>query len=84
MIDHATQNFWKAYEKLPPEIRRIADKNFDILKSDPFHPSLHFKKVGRYWSVRAGIQYRALGTRYEDTMIWFWIGDHTTYDQLIS
>jgi len=84
MIHHATQSFWKAYEKLPAEVRRIADKNFDLLKADPFHPSLHFKKVGRYWSVRAGIHYRALGTRHGDAMIWFWIGDHTTYDRLIS
>lgn len=84
MIHHATQDFWKAYEKLPAEICQIADKNFELLKSDPFHPSLHFKKVGRYWSVRAGLQYRALGTRQGDAVIWFWIGDHTTYDRLVS
>ena len=84
MTNHATKNFWKSYEKLPAEVRRTADKNFALLKSDPFHPSLHFKKVGSYWSVRAGIQYRALGTRHGDTIIWFWIGDHTTYERLIS
>ncbi|MDF1740942.1 MAG: hypothetical protein P1U86_17400 [Verrucomicrobiales bacterium] len=84
MVHHTAQSFWKAYNKLPADVRRIADKNFDLLKADPFHPSLHFKKVGRYWSVRAGIQYRALGTQYGDAMIWFWIGDHTTYDRLIS
>ena len=53
MVHHATQNFRAAYEKLPAEVRRVADKNFELLKSDPFHPSHHFKKVGRYWSVRA-------------------------------
>jgi len=25
----------------------LADKNFKLLKTDPYHPSLHFKKVGR-------------------------------------
>ena len=84
MTHHATQGFWSSYEKLPAQVRRIADRNFELLKADSFHPSLHFKKVGRYWSVRVGIHYRALGTRHEDTIIWFWIGDHSTYERLIS
>jgi len=29
-------------------------KNFELLKKNPYHPSLHLKKVGRYWSVRVG------------------------------
>lgn len=83
MTHYATQAFWKAYERLPVEIQRIADKNFDLLKADPYHPSLHFKKVGRFWSARVGVRYRALGTQQGDAMIWFWIGDHADYDRLI-
>ena len=37
-----------------------------MLVSNPRHPSLHFKKVGGYWSVRVGLHYRALGTEVED------------------
>jgi len=56
----ATPRFWKAYDGLPAEIQKLADKNFELLKGDPDHPSLHLKKVGRFWSVRVGRNYRAL------------------------
>jgi hypothetical protein len=51
---------------------------------DPRHPSLQFKKVGRYWSVRVGLRYRALATEVDDGYLWFWIGSHADYDRLIS
>jgi hypothetical protein len=56
----ASPHFWECYEKLPPMIRNLADRSFEILKTDPLHPSLHFKKIGNYRSVRIGIHYRAL------------------------
>ena len=84
MKHHATTKFWSAYYALPQDIQKIADKNFEILKDDPYHPSLHFKKVGLYWSVRAGLAYRALGVLEDDTIIWFWIGAHARYDRLIK
>jgi hypothetical protein len=43
---------------------------------------LRLKPVGRYWSVRVGIHYRALAVKEGDDMIWFWIGTHSKYDQL--
>jgi hypothetical protein len=36
------------------------------------------------FSVRVGLGYRALGVREGDEMIWFWIGSHADYDQLLS
>jgi len=57
----ASPRFWAAYEALPPAIRKLADANFALLKRDPRHPSLQFKKVGKYWSVRVGLRYRAVG-----------------------
>jgi len=56
----ASLKFWTAYEALPPPVRRLANANYALLKQDPRHPSLQFKKVGRYWSVRVGLRYRAL------------------------
>jgi len=56
----ASPKFWTAYEALPLPLRKLADANFGLLKRDPRHPSLQFKKVGRYWSVRIGMRYRAL------------------------
>jgi len=50
---------------------------------DPFHPSLHFKKVtGDNWSIRLGLRYRALGKFTNDGMfLWEWIGSHADYDR---
>jgi mRNA-degrading endonuclease RelE of RelBE toxin-antitoxin system len=82
-MHHTSPSFWKNYNKLPKEIQEQADKNFKILSEDSQHPSLHFKKIGKYWSVRASIEYRALGTEIVDGIIWFWIGKHDEYERLI-
>jgi hypothetical protein len=84
-VNHfASAAFWSAYEKLSPAIRRLADENFALLKEDPRHPSLHFKAIGRYRSVRVGLRYRALAIQVEDGLLWFWIGTHADYDRLIG
>lgn len=62
----------------------LADKNFELLKSNPSHPSLHLKQVGRFRSVRVGIHYRALGVDIPDGIVWFWIGTHAEYDALVG
>ena len=79
----ASPSFWNCYEELPARVRDLADKNFEILKTDHTHPSLHVKKVGKYWSVRIGRRYRALSVAVEDGMLWFWIGTHTEYDRFV-
>jgi hypothetical protein len=69
---------------LPQQIRRLADENYELLKRDARHPSLQFKKVGKYWFVRAGLHYRALAVEVDDGYLWFWIGSHADYDRLIG
>jgi hypothetical protein len=79
----ASPEFWAAYEALPPGVRKLADANYELIKRDPRHPSLRFKKVGRYWSVRVGLRYRALALETDGDMVWFWIGSHADYDRMI-
>jgi hypothetical protein len=81
---HASGEFWRCYGDLPPATRRLADRNFEVLKADPGHPSLHFKRVGRFWSARVGLHHRALGVEVDDGVLWFWIGSHAEYDKLIG
>ena len=76
--------FWRAYDVLPEQARTLADKQFELLKSNPQHPSLHFKRVGRYSSVRVGAHYRALAVELEDGLLWWWIGTHAEYDRLVG
>ena len=84
MRHFAGRKFWDAYQALPESVRALADKNFALLKADPRHPSLHLKKVGDYWSVRVGLGYRALAVEVDDGLLWFWIGSHKRYDELIG
>ncbi|HVV66341.1 MAG TPA: hypothetical protein VHC42_12810 [Rhizomicrobium sp.] len=59
-MNHFTHpSFWKNDHDLPAEERKIADKNFALLKQNSQRPSMHFKKAGRYWSARVGVRYRA-------------------------
>jgi len=84
MRHFASPAFWEAYAKLPENVRSLADKNYTLLKQNPEHPSLHFKKIGRFWSVRVGIRHRALAVESEGGLVWFWIGSHADYDCLLK
>jgi hypothetical protein len=81
---YTSSDFWEAYGKLPAEIRELADKNFDLLKENPRHPSLQLKRIEELWSVRVGLHYRALGIDSTVGIQWIWIGSHAHYDKLIS
>jgi hypothetical protein len=80
----ATARFWQSYNELPEAVQRLADENFELLKADPWHPSLHFKKIGRMWTARVGIHYRAIAVEEGDDMVWFWIGHHSDYDKIVA
>ena len=69
--------------RFPADVRAGADKSYALLKADPRHPSLHFKRVGSLWSVRIGERYRALAHEVEGGYHWFWIGTHADYDKLV-
>lgn len=83
MRHSAAPEFWKRFDALPNHLQTLARKNFELLKQDPQHPSLHYKSVGRFRSVRVGSSFRALGVAVDDGVVWFWIGDHDEYERLI-
>ena len=84
MKHHASARFWQYYQQLPQKVQTLADANFELLKANPRHPSLHFKRVGRFWSARVGDHYRAIAIQDGDDFVWFWIGHHSEYDRLIQ
>ncbi|WP_309720132.1 hypothetical protein [Armatimonas sp.] len=83
MTHQTTPRFWESYNALPEEVQRLADKNYDLLVENVEHPSLELKRIGRFWSVRVGLHYRALGLPEGEGIVWFWIGAHAEYDRLI-
>ena len=67
--------------KLPVDIQALADKNYELLKVNPRHPSLQLKRIEELWSVRVGLHYRAIGTDAPAGIQWIWIGSHAEYDK---
>jgi hypothetical protein len=81
-----TDRFRKSFDGLPIRIKDKARRPYSLWRSDPFHPSLNFKQVHNsqpIYSVRIGFSFRALGVKEEETMVWFWIGSHEDYNNLI-
>ena len=83
-MHRTTECFWRCFENLPEPVQKISKKNFELLKNDPSHTSLHFKKVGTFWSIRAGMNYRGLAVEDGSDFIWIWIGTYDEYERMIK
>lgn len=86
MIHHTQPSFWNTYKYLPREIQKLADEQYELLKKDPSHNSLRFKKARgkQVWSVRVSKGYRALAYDVPGGLVWFWIGTHAEYDSRLG
>lgn len=74
------------FQDLPSDVREDAKRAYRLFRTDPSHPSLHFKKMGgedRIHSVRVGLGYRALAVVEQGRAVWYWIGSHSEYDRLV-
>ncbi len=84
MRHFTSRRFWKCFNNLPEHVQELSNRKFNLLKKNPKHPSLHFKKIGSLWSVRVDDHYRALAVEDEEDMIWVWIGHHDEYERLLA
>jgi len=82
-MHRTTDQFWRRYRDLPEEVRDAADKSFHLLKENLHHPSLQFKRIGAFWSVRIGLAHRALAVEDGNDFIWVWIGNHDEYENML-
>jgi len=81
----ATRRFWRLFSDLPADAQRDAKRAYRQFQSDPAHPGLQFKKPegeDNVYSVRIGLDFRALGTLRKDRIVWYWIANHSEYDRL--
>lgn len=83
-MHRTTARFWRCFESLPEPVQKVSLKNFELLKTNPSHPSLHFKNVGKFWSARVGINHRALAIEDCEDFVWVWIGNHDEYDRIVK
>lgn len=87
MKSRTTAKFRKAFADLPEQAQQQARGAYRQFKKDPWHSSLRFKQVHRelpIYSARISKNYRAVGQRDGDSIVWFWIGTHADYDKLLS
>ena len=86
MKSYTTARFRAACAALPASVRLQAREAYAMFQRDPHHPSLRFKTIHSsepIWSVRIGRNYRAVGVRDGDIIVWYWIGSHAAYDKQI-
>ena len=87
MISYTTDGFWKSYRRLTEAVRKQAREAYRQFEKNPHHPSLHFKRVHSsrpIYSVRVNLDYRAVGIRDGEEIVWHWIGPHDEYEKMIG
>lgn len=87
MNSRTTQRFPRLLAALPAHVRQQAREAYVLFRRNPSHPGLRFKKVHSdppVYSARVGIGYRPAGVLQVETIIWFWIGSHAEYGQLLK
>jgi hypothetical protein len=60
----ASRRFRGCFTQLPADDQKLAVKNYELWRQDPYHPSLRFRRLkgnADRFTVRAGDRYRALG-----------------------
>ena len=87
MKSQVTPKLWKFYARLPRSVQRQARKAHQMWQVNPYHPSLHFKRVDDkepIYSARVSNNYRVLGFLEGDTILWYWIGNRDEYERLLK
>ena len=87
MISRTTDSFWKLHKALPEQVQRRAKAAYQRFQNDASHPGLQFKQVHEVkpiFSARISRDYRAVGVKTGEEIIWFWIGSHSDYDHLLA
>ena len=87
MKSRTTRQFWKLFDRLPKKVRFQAVLAYHRWRTNPYHSSLQFKRVGKVvpvYSVRIGRNWRSLGLKKDEVVTWFWIGSHSEYDKLLQ
>jgi hypothetical protein len=81
-----TDDFGGGFARLPDSVTTQARRANRLWRQNPFHPSLHFKRIHGHealYAMRIGLGWRALGLLENDTITWFWIGSLSEYNHLI-
>ncbi|MES2706600.1 MAG: hypothetical protein V4726_08355 [Verrucomicrobiota bacterium] len=84
MISLANEDFWSCYAQLSEAMQNATREAHARFMENPGHPSLRFKKLAgsrNLWSARVSDDFRVVGIRSGETITWFFVGSHKTFDQ---
>ena len=87
MKSKLTREFRDRYRQMPAEVRKSARDAYAQFRRNPQERGLGFKRVHSgqpIVSARVGRRYRVVGVQEGDLVVWFWIGSHAEYDQLLK
>jgi hypothetical protein len=87
VTSHTTKEFRRLFRQLSMEVQAAAHKSYRLWSANPQHPGLQFKRVHAklpIWSARVSQGWRVVGVKRGETMVWFWIGSHNDYDNLLN
>ena len=82
-----TERFRTLYGAAPEATKEKIRTAYRLWSDNPDHPSLRFKRVHvrqPIYSARIDLDWRVLGLREGDTMVWFWVGPHSEYERLLK
>lgn len=82
-----TEAFRRCYAAASAQKQAQIKRAYKLWQENPAHPSLRFKKVHDtepIYSARVDLDWRALGVMEGDTVVWFWVGAHDEYTQLLK
>jgi hypothetical protein len=81
-----TKRFRALLDALPADAQRQARDAYKLIKQNPRHGSLQFKRISpsdlTLYSARVGDHYRAIGMLESSAVTWIWIGTHAAYNKL--
>lgn len=82
------ESYWRHFDELPTDVRKLAERNYELWKNNPNHPSLRFKQIHPdrpVFSFRVGMRHRTVGVRAEDDrIVWFWMGSFEHFRKLVG
>jgi hypothetical protein len=87
MKSRITRQFRERLALLPTQVQQQARDAHKLFVKNHHHPGLQFKRICAdppTYSARIGNGYRAVGGLDGDTVVWYWIGTHAEYDQLLK
>src|SRR5437763_3356412 len=77
LLDTFRSFAWGGADARPGKIPALAKRSLS--------PTATIQTVARnVWSVRIGPSHRALARRADDMVVWFWIGTHAEYNNLVQ